>query len=139
MATRVRSTGSTTTGAIQYPGTPWALTGNIWTQRANETDLLVGEVEVRYPTACDAAPNSQPYATVMLSLDGEQVGSAYAYFYPGGLGARRLGIYFYPGNALLGPNADLTRVITAKVLDSCTGADQDFTFDNLRIDVIAAS
>jgi hypothetical protein len=40
---------------------------------------------------------------------------------------------------LLAPDADLTRVITAKVMDSCTGAGQDFTFDNLKIDVIAAS
>jgi hypothetical protein len=138
MATRVRSVGAISTGAVQYPGTPWALRGNVWTQYADETDLLVGEVEVRYPTACDVTPPSQPTATVRLSLGGDPLGSAYAYFYPGAP-AQRIGVYFYPGNALLGPNADLTRVVTANVMDSCTGAGQDFTFDNLKIDVIAAS
>ena len=46
---------------------------------------------------------------------------------------------FYPvGNALLAPGVDLTRVVTARVADSCTGAGQDYTFESLKIDVVAA-
>jgi hypothetical protein len=77
---------------------------------------------------------------VTVNLDGEVVGSAYASFYPGNAGRpQRLGLQFYAGNALLAPDADLTRVMTARVMDTCTGTDQDFTFNSLKIDVISAS
>jgi Collagen triple helix repeat (20 copies) len=140
IATRVRSIREVTTGDQPYPGTLWPTTGGVWTQRAQETDFLVGQVEVRYPAACDGSGDYPPYASLTLNLDGELTGSAYVQFYPGGAGThQRMGVYFYPSNVLFAPGDDLTRAMTARVKDTCTGAGQDFTFTALKIDVISAS
>jgi hypothetical protein len=127
------------TGDLPYPGTPWPTTGGVWTQRAQETDFLVGQVEVRYPAACDGSVNNPAYASLTVNLDGEVTGSAYVQFYAAGAGTRqRLGVHFYPSNALFAPGDDLTRAMTARVMDTCTGPGQDFTFTALKIDVISA-
>jgi hypothetical protein len=129
-----------TTSSIQYESELWALTGNVWTQRAGETDFLLGMVEVRYPSACDGPEEYGRYAVLNLILDGEFIGSAYAGFYPGSEGrTQKIGLYFYPVNGLMAPDVDLTRVMVARVSDSCTGADQNFTFKSLKLDVIGAS
>jgi hypothetical protein len=61
-------------------------------------------------------------------------------FYPGSAGqSQRLAVSFFPTSALFGPDFDLTHVITARVLDTCTGAGQEFTFDALKIDVVSVS
>ena len=46
---------------------------------------------------------------------------------------------FYPLSGLMAPDSDLTRVVVARVSDSCTGAEQNFTFKSLKLDVIGAS
>ena len=48
-------------------------------------------------------------------------------------------MYFYPVSGLMAPDADLTRVLVARVSDSCTGDGQNFTFKSLKLDVIGAS
>jgi hypothetical protein len=119
---------------------PWGLTGSVWPQRAAETQLLFGQATVRYPAACDGTGTYPPYGSLSVYLDGEQLASGSAYFYSGAGGrAQTISLYFYPGNALLGPDSELTRVMTAKVMDSCTGTGQDFTFESLEIDIVALS
>ena len=125
MAARVRSAREITTSESEQ----WPLTGNVWTQRAGETDLLLGMVEVRFPSACDTPDEYGGYASVNLILDGEFIGSANAGFYPGSGGrTQKIPMYFYPVSGLMAPDSDLTRVIVARVSDSCTGAEQNFTF-----------
>ena len=115
------------------------MTGNTWRQRAGETDLLVGEVQVLYPDACDADGQYTGYASVVIYLDGDSIGSAYAGYWPGSEGrTQKLGVYFYPSSAILSSDSDADHLLTAKVLDGCAGTGQDFTFDTLKIDVIAA-
>jgi Collagen triple helix repeat (20 copies) len=136
VAARARSQREITTGS-QHQSVPWPLSGNIWTQRAGETDLLFGTVEVTYPSACDG---EYPYGAVNVLVDGEFVGSSYSYFYTGAAGrTQKVGISFYPTAGLMGPDADLAHVVTARVHDGCTGADQNFTFKALQLDVIGAS
>lgn len=136
VAARVRAPREITTSS-QHESQLWPLTGNIWTQRAGETDLLFGTVEVRYPSTCDG---EYPYATVNVLVDGEFMGSAYTSFYPGSAGrTQKVGIGFYPLAALMAPDSDQAHVVTARVQDSCAGADQNFTFRSLLLDVISAS
>jgi Collagen triple helix repeat (20 copies) len=140
IATRVRNVGELKTGSSGYPGVAWSLAGNIWSQASVETQLLFGEVTVRYPDACGGNGTSQPYATIGIFIDGQSFGSAYASFYPGSEGrSQTLGLYFYPSGALISPGANLTHVITVKALDSCTGTGQEFTFESLKIDVVSVS
>jgi hypothetical protein len=116
------------------------LTENIWPQGAAETQFLFGEATVLYPDACGGNGTNPPYATIGVFVDGQSIGSAYASFYPGSEGrSQTLGFYFYPTSALIGPGSDLTHVLTARVLDSCTGTGQEFTFDALKIDVVSVS
>jgi Collagen triple helix repeat (20 copies) len=136
-AARIRSTTQAVTGSSTYPGTLWPLPGNIWAQPAGETQILVGKVDVRYPDNCDATGTYQPWAAVRLFIDGEPAGSAFANFYPGASGfTQTIGFNFYPVAALFGESAQLTHLVTARVSDSCAGDGQNFTFDNLHIDVI---
>lgn len=136
VASRVRAPREITTSS-QYESQIWPLTGNIWTQRAGETDLLFGTVEVRHPSTCDG---EYPYATVNVLVDGEFVGSVYTSFYPGSAGrTQKVGISFYPTAGLTSPDADQAHVVTARVQDSCSGADQNFTFRAFQLDIIGAS
>jgi hypothetical protein len=136
----VRSAREVKTGSGGYPGVAWSLTGSIWPQAATETQLLFGEVAVTYPDACGVSGTNTPFGTISVSVDGQSIAYAYAYFYPGSEGrSQTIGLYFSPSNAIIGPDSGLTHVITARVLDSCTGTGQEFTFDALKIDVVGMS
>jgi Collagen triple helix repeat (20 copies) len=138
VATRVRSTREVTTGSGS--SVLWPMVGNLWTQRADSTHLLVGQVQVRYPAACDGTGEYPSYGYLNVIIDGEYVGSAYAGWYAGSAGhTQTLGVSFYPSTALLAPGDELTRVMAVRVSDTCTGAGQDFTFESFKVDVIAAS
>ena len=128
------------TGDVAYPGVLWPLTGHTWPQAAGETQFLFATVQVRLPEACTGAGTNPPFGTIGVFVDGHSIGSAYAYFHPSGAGRlQSAGFSFYPSSALLGPDAGLTHVLTARVLDSCTETGQDFTFDSLKIDVVSVS
>lgn len=136
-AARIRSTREVATGSGSYPGTPWPLTGNIWTQRAGETQLFVGKVKIRYPEICDGTGTYPPSASVQLFIDGEPAAYGWTSYYAGYEGiTQTIGLNFYPVAALFADESELTHVLTARVMDSCTGAGQDFTFDALHVDVI---
>lgn len=138
--TRVRSSAAITTGGSGWPGKAWPLTGSIWTQEANELDLLYGQVEVTFPATCGKTGEYPSSGSVWVFVDGVSTGSANAYFFDGSAGVHQtLAFSMYPSNALLDPGAALTHVITARALDTCTGAAEDFTFADLRISVVALS
>jgi Collagen triple helix repeat (20 copies) len=140
LATRIRSSHEVSTGPAPYPGVTWPLTGNIWTQEAGETELMFGQVQVRFPSACDSADPYPGFATVNVLIDGDYVGSGYVSFYAG-LGGRTqtIGLYFYPTGGLMAPDANVDHMMTAKVSDSCTGTGQDFTFESFKVDIIGVS
>ena len=139
IAARVRSAVEATTSDPSQ-STAWPLTGNIWTQRSGETDLLLGAVEVRYPSSCEPQDQYGAYAYVNVLIDGEFVGSAYAGFFEGSGGrTQRIGLSFYPLAGLMAPDSDQAHVVTARVYDTCKGVDQNFTFKSLRLDIVSAS
>src|SRR5215210_8062798 len=103
IAARVRSLREATT-SDPFLTTTWPLTGNIWTQRSGETDLLFGEIEVRLPSACEPQDQYRAYAYVNVLIDGEFVGSAYVGFYEGSANrTQRIGLSFYPLAGLMAP------------------------------------
>jgi Collagen triple helix repeat (20 copies) len=140
IATRIRNAGELKTGASGYPGVAWSLTDNVWAQGAVETQLLFGEVSVTYPDACGGNGTSPPFASLSIAVDGATMASGYVSFYPGSEGrTQTIGLYFYPSNALISTGSNLTHVVTARALDTCTGAGQEFTFDSLKIDVVSVA
>ena len=139
LAARVRSSSEVSTGSASPPGEAWPLTGNFWTQQAGETELMLGQVRVRHPSACDGADQYPGYASVNVLIDGDYVGSAYVGFYQGIAGkTQTIGLYFYPMGGMMAPDANANHIMTAKVADFCTGAGQDFTFESFKVDIIGA-
>lgn len=135
LATRVRSAREVTSASS--PGVSWPLTGNIWNQVAGETELMLGQVRVRLPSVCDGQFTS---ASVMVLIDGEYVASGFVGFFPGPEGrTQTTGLYFNAPGGLLAPDDNVDHMMTAKVSDSCTGADQHFTFESFKVDIIAVS
>ena len=140
IAARVRSAREATT-ADPFQATTWPLTGNIWTQDADETDLLLGTIQVRNPSACESQDPQYPgYAYVNVLIDGELVGSGFVSFYQGSADrTQQIGLSFYPIAGLMAPDSDQAHVVTARVYDTCKGVDQNFTFKSLRLDIVSAS
>jgi hypothetical protein len=112
----------------------------MWSQPAGETQLFVGKVDVRYPATCDGSGTSPAGAQVTVSIDGLPAAYGSVPFYPELAGTTRaLGLNFYPVAAVFADESAVSHVLTATVMDSCTGAGQDFTFEKLHIDVIGVS
>jgi Collagen triple helix repeat (20 copies) len=138
LATRVRSAHEVTSASL--PGVSWPLTGNIWTQDADETELMLGQVRVRFPSACDGNGGYPGSANVNVLIDGEYIAYGGVIFYPGPEGrTQTIGLYFNAPNGLLAPDDNVDHMMTAKVTDSCTGADQHFTFVSFKVDIIGVS
>jgi hypothetical protein len=138
-AARIRSTREVKAGP-SYPGTPWPLSGNIWTQPAGETQLFVGKVDVRYPETCDGSGTYPAWAQVTILIDGLPAAYSSVPFYPELAGrTRAVGLNFHPVAALFADESAVSHMLTAAVTDSCTGTAQDFTFDKLHVDVIGVS
>jgi hypothetical protein len=141
IAANVRSAAVVTTSG-EYQGTDWPLTGWYWTQEAAATNLLYGQATVRLPASCDPNPDypdSPGYAYITVQDKTKYIGSGSISFYEGGAGrVQTVPISFYSiGGALFAPDADTTHMLTALVSDACGGVDQDFTFESLKVDVIA--
>ncbi len=111
----------------------WPLTGNIWTQAADEINLLFGQAEVSLPTACDGQFRS---ASVSVFIDGGFVGSGFVSFHPQAPPTQRIGLLFHSAAALMAPDVDANHIVTARVQDDCAGADQNFTFTSFQLDVV---
>jgi hypothetical protein len=146
VATRVRNVGTVTTGdASNQASVP--LTGGSWTQGAADTDLLYGEVTVRWPETCAQAggSTSSPGATIAVYWDQGSV------FVPAILvtpqwtpdmhgQSRTLGVNFLNNSAVrLAPGVDTLRALRAYAYDTCAAQGQDFTLESLKIDVISVS
>lgn len=113
-------------------GADLPVTGNTWTQLANETDSFAGTVAVTWPTDCYSGGNfSGVY--VNLLVDGEAVAGTGAETseHPGVTQTLDL----YPGHEVFEPGKDTPRTLTVKIHDACdTG--QHFTIGDLRMNVI---
>jgi hypothetical protein len=140
IAAHVRGVGAVTTQGGLSQTVTWPLTGYVWTQGADETDLFFGQTTVKYPTACDPlAGNPNGYFYLAVYVDHVWIGNATLSFFPGVAGSTRDVPLFFSGigGAFLAPGVDTTHRVSVLVGDGCAGADQDFTFQSFKLDVIA--
>jgi hypothetical protein len=126
---RIRDTGTlSTNGATSSSPRNWPLTGNNWTQGANQVNAIFGQVTVAVPAGCGVSD----FGSLDVYLDGEVIGTS------GVLGYALSGTFIinFGGGGSTGyryePGAAAPHQITAKIYDSCTA---DMTFSNLKIDV----
>jgi hypothetical protein len=138
IATRIRNVG-TVTSSGKYQQSDWPLTDFAWTQEASATNLLMGQVTMRMPSACDPPQTDYSgYGSVSIYDKSTYIGYASLGFYSGGAGSSQtVPLYFQLGGGFLAPGTDTSRVLSVKVMDGCGGAGQDFTFESLKIDVIS--
>jgi hypothetical protein len=131
---RARSTSGVTTAdngqAVDVP-----LSGNAWTQRADEVDSFAGGrvtfTPPNVPSGCEGNGLATGSLLVDVYVNGTQVASATD-------GAVTNGVQHtggLPSFTLFEPGNDLAQTITVKVSDDCTTAGEKFDVTDVKLDV----
>jgi hypothetical protein len=123
---RARSGGSVT--APKGANTPVALSGNTWTQLANELDLITGTMTVQIPSSCTGSFGN----SLVVSVDGTPTTFAVA---PSAPASGTVTMPFNVGS-LTEPGQSVSRTVTASFANSCTKDGESFTINNVKLDVI---
>lgn len=138
VVTRIRNA-TTVTSVDGTQQVAWPLTANAWTQAAGETNLIIGEALIRYPSECQLPDgDSYAYGEVAFDLDSRYAGFGMAYYYPAYAGKTERVTLNVFGGGLVAPGVETPHVITARVLDNCAGTGENFTFESFRVDVVSA-
>jgi hypothetical protein len=107
------------------------LSGNTWTQAANEIDVFFGQLTFTQPATCSGM---NPRMIVALVVDGNQLTQDVYSVNPGqtatGLFADARPFLFEPGTAT-------ARTVTVRVFDTCTGAGENFALDAVEVNAVA--
>lgn len=116
---QARSSSSVLSGMGPGAATDLPLTGNTWTQRRGEGDVIYVQISDLPPATCDGV---SPGLTVQLS---PSTGNSGTFFeaWPGDIGAHTVEekpVYVFA------PVSDTPRTLTLKAWDSCTGASQRY-------------
>jgi hypothetical protein len=127
---RIRSTGAVQTddgGEANPVAVP--LSGNSWTQAANETDVLFGELTFTEPPVC-----TNGFVDIQYFLGGEMVLEESYSDDPGTTAtepfARQRPFVFEPGT-------NTPRTLELRVWDDCDNPGQDYTIERLALNVVA--
>jgi hypothetical protein len=129
---RTRSAGALTASNTAQQD---ALTGNSWTQAANEVDTFVGQMTVQEPSSTDCAGSGFSAMSGVVYLDGNPVGTLGAFSSNRGQ-TQTLPLSFSVPN-LFEPGTAIGHVLTIQVQDNCTGS-AHFVLQRVAIDVEAA-
>jgi len=118
-------------GSVSAPNgasTSVQLTGNTWTQVANELDLITGSMTVSIPASCTGSFGN----ALVVNVDGTATTFALAPTAPAS------GTVTMPFNVgTLTETAQATpHTVTASFGNSCTKAGENFTVSNVKLDVI---
>jgi hypothetical protein len=104
------------------------LTGNTWTQPANELELIAGTVTFGIPTSCTGGFGN----ALTLSVDGKATTFAAA---PAPPASGTVTMPFIIGT-LSEPSKDTQHSLTAKFGNSCTKNGENYTVKDVKIDVL---
>jgi hypothetical protein len=125
----MRSQGTGTVTATHGGNTPIPLSGNSWTQGANEVDLVVGNVTIKTPPACTGSFGN----SVLISVDGTTTTFGVAPYAPA---STTMTVPIAVGS-LMEPGASAPHQITASLANSCTKDGEDFTVTGAKLDVLS--
>jgi hypothetical protein len=123
---KARSTGSVS--APHGASTNVPLTSNGWTQAAGELDLLAGTVTVKTPSACTGSYGN----ALVISVDGK----ATTFAVPPSVPASSSVTVPVLVGTLMEPGSSTQHRVTAALANSCTRAGEDFTVDQVKLDVL---
>jgi hypothetical protein len=135
-----RAHGSSSVSTAGGPN-PYPLSGNTWTQAANETDLFVGQITYDLPPGgCDPdtaevvvqiAVNGKPVTVATVEVGGDSTSPQtqdLIFTRENGFAGTFPGITFEPGSAI-------ARTLTAQVSGPCS-ATGDFTVTSVKVNAI---
>ncbi len=110
-------------GATDIP-----LSGNTWTQAAQELELVAGTVKFTIPKSCTGGFGN----ALVLSVDGAATTFASV---PGPPTSGTVTVPFLIGT-LSEPGQNTDHKLTAKFTDTCSKAGEDYKIDDVKIDVL---
>jgi hypothetical protein len=110
-------------GATDIP-----LSGNTWTQAAQELELVAGTVKFTIPKSCTGGFGN----ALLLSVDGAATTFASV---PGPPTSGTVTVPFLIGT-LSEPGKNTDHKLTAKFTDTCSKAGEDYKVDDVKIDVV---
>jgi hypothetical protein len=107
------------------------LSSNSWTQAAGELDLVVGSVTMQSPASCTGSIGN----ALVISVDGTATTFAFAATTPAS------STFTVPVvvAGLMEPTASTSHTVTASLANSCTKGGEDFTVNNVALDVVKFS
>ena len=118
-------------GSVSAPkgaSTSIPLTGNTWTQVANELDLITGSMTVQIPSSCTGSFGN----ALVLSVDGAATTFAVA---PTAPASGTVTVPFNVGTLTESGQAT-PHTVTAALGNSCTKDGENFTVSDVKLDVI---
>jgi hypothetical protein len=123
---KAHSTGSV--GAPHGSSTNVPLTGGGWTQDANELDLLAGSMTVKTPPSCSGSFSN----SLVVSVDGK----ATTFGVPPQVPASSSVTVPLLVGTLTEPGSSTQHQVTAALTNSCTKDGEDFTVNDVKLDVL---
>lgn len=129
---RIRSTGAINSGdGGQANPVSIALSGNTWTQAANEVDVAFGEATYTQPPAC----GNNGSLRVDFLLDGEVVDTDF-FSDSTAPGATLTEPALVSRPYLFEPGVEKSRTLTMRASDSCAGAGENFVLNSISANVV---
>jgi hypothetical protein len=117
------------------------VTGNTWTQGADEIDVFFGEVTVTGPATCTGGGG--PFGSLMVTL---AIGGTIRFGSLLGVGATTETVDFLAGPGgpfgdnrpwLFEPGAATPRTASIEIHDYCMNAGEDFTVNSVKVNAVA--
>jgi hypothetical protein len=115
-------------GAAHGSTTNVPLTGGVWTQAPGELDLIAGSVTVKTPSACTGSFGN----SLVVSVDGSPTTFGVA---PQTPPSTSVTVPLVVGT-LTEPGSSTQHHVTAALANSCTKAGEDFTVNQVKLDVL---
>jgi hypothetical protein len=119
------------TGTVTAPhgaSTSVPLSGASWTQAAGDLDLVVGSVTLQIPSACTGSFGN----ALVINVDGKATTFGLAPTTPASSSITMP----ISVAGIMEPTASTSHTITAALANSCTKSGEDFTVNNVKLDVV---
>jgi hypothetical protein len=127
-AVQIRASNTGTVVAPHGASTSVPLSGGSWTQAPGDLDLVVGSVTLQTPSACTGSFGN----ALIINVDGKATTFGFAPTTPTS-STVTLPIAVA---GIMEPTASTSHTISAALANSCTKSGEDFTVNNVKLDVV---